>query len=362
MEATREDGLSYPLLVGVVSWGVECGHEYYPGVYAKPNGDVAWMEKTICELSPDCTPSSPAPTPVPTEASPNNSLKITFTYDNTPDETQWDIILVGENAHESVIYTGPTYTPLANQTWSSTFDDFPSGDFKIVIRDENGLQPGAGFEVYLENAANPDGILVASGPESPFVGTSSTSFSVTQTISSPTPAPSPSTSTLLPTKQPTTPSSKTTAPPTPAPSESHTCVCLAGPLGCLAHLCHAQDNDQSECENFGCTWIVETNAGSTPPPNVEEPDDNDDDGSIEIEEEDSNLKKAGISAIVGVVAAVVTFFVLGICAAVWCNCGSRRRSESPLPSTRQPTYPTQDKIEIRRTSTASDDSEIGHGY
>ena len=79
MDATDpETGLTYPLQVGVVSWGIRCGSNIYPGVYARPSGVVDWMETTICDLSPDCNSTAfptqspvvtPAPQPTPPTAS-----------------------------------------------------------------------------------------------------------------------------------------------------------------------------------------------------------------------------------------------------------------------------------------------------
>eukprot|EP00522_Entomoneis_paludosa_P000260 CAMPEP_0172472392 /NCGR_PEP_ID=MMETSP1065-20121228/68310_1 /TAXON_ID=265537 /ORGANISM="Amphiprora paludosa, Strain CCMP125" /LENGTH=620 /DNA_ID=CAMNT_0013230527 /DNA_START=171 /DNA_END=2033 /DNA_ORIENTATION=- len=369
--ATREDGSKYPLQLGVVSWGVGCGHAFYPGVYARPSGAVEWMKKTICTLSPDCTEpvleTTNPPTPSPVAAT-TPTLQVTFSYDDQPGETEWDIILVRPSGAQVVIYTGPTYNPLGGQTWTSSFDDFPTGNYLFRVRDANGLKSGAGFQIILENAANPDGVLLASGPSGPFSGFTTTPFQVASATPAPTPVPTPS-PTSFPTSAPTLPpigsSAGTQASPTSMPTQERSCVCLAGPLGCLSHLCDAHEDDQDQCEDLGCTWRPQASTGSTPPPNVEDPDDSNDGTTIIEEEEESDLKKAGMSAVVGLAAAIATFCVLAVCSAFWCGCSNNRDLEvDQLPSTRQPAQPSKSRargdIAIQRTSTESEDSELGY--
>lgn len=39
--------------VGVVSWGLGCGHNAFPGVYARISAEYEWIRESVCEMSAD---------------------------------------------------------------------------------------------------------------------------------------------------------------------------------------------------------------------------------------------------------------------------------------------------------------------
>lgn len=47
VDKDHSDDPSYDVQIGVISWGVDCAHKRYPGVYAKLDFD--WIERTTCD-------------------------------------------------------------------------------------------------------------------------------------------------------------------------------------------------------------------------------------------------------------------------------------------------------------------------
>lgn len=78
--------------LGIVSWGLECGDEDFPGVYARVGEHYDWIAKTVCELSDsppayfNCT-SKPYPPGSPYD--PVADLTITIQFDDYRRETGW---------------------------------------------------------------------------------------------------------------------------------------------------------------------------------------------------------------------------------------------------------------------------------
>ena len=78
--------------LGIVSWGLQCGDEDFPGVYARVGEHYDWIAKTVCELSDsppayfNCT-SKPYPPGSPYD--PVVDLTITIQFDDYRRETGW---------------------------------------------------------------------------------------------------------------------------------------------------------------------------------------------------------------------------------------------------------------------------------
>lgn len=157
---------SQDVLVGVVSWGFECAHPSFPGIYARVSHELDWIKSTICQISRtppeelDCDNHEYTPAPSPASTGP---VTVTITLDDFPLETGWSIT---NKLTRQVLVDIPQETYLTpRSTVQETVLLSKGGTFEFQIRDAHGdglgsTTPG-NYIVSLGH--NPGGAVLVSG-------------------------------------------------------------------------------------------------------------------------------------------------------------------------------------------------------
>ena len=157
------------LQLGIVSWGLQCGDEDFPGVYARVGEHFEWIRDTVCEISDDppgyfgC-PIKPLPPGNPED--PIVNIVVSFRLDDYRAESGWVLESMPDfrniryrpfgtyKSKNTVDYYNSFSEPISVQSGRfymlSVLDEFADGFccsvgegyFKIEYADRNGMSNG----------------------------------------------------------------------------------------------------------------------------------------------------------------------------------------------------------------------------
>lgn len=156
----RGNDASEDVQVAVVSWGIGCASEDYPGVYARVSSQYEWIRAEVCAWSNfapeefDCSNAPPPGTPSPTPASggsnnnddwnggnnsnngePTLSPTLSPTSQHTQADDDWNIWKSDDDWNDDNMPIFPTFQPSLSPT--SQLVLAPDDDWNSIWNDDN---------------------------------------------------------------------------------------------------------------------------------------------------------------------------------------------------------------------------------
>lgn len=116
--------------LGVVSWGLQCGDDDFPGVYARVSEHYDWIAQTVCQISDD----PPAyfgchgkPIPPGNPSDPMVDISISFRLDDYRAETGWVLESMPD-------FRNIRFRPFGTYKSSSTIDPYNSFSETVSVQ------------------------------------------------------------------------------------------------------------------------------------------------------------------------------------------------------------------------------------
>lgn len=110
---SSDDNPENDLQIGIVSWGLDCALEDFPGVYSRISAEMEWLTKQVCDLSNDPPEYFNCTSQLADISGVTQDVTVVLELDEKPQEIAWTLELDVSNGGK---VPGDNYKPFGSYT------------------------------------------------------------------------------------------------------------------------------------------------------------------------------------------------------------------------------------------------------